>query len=116
MVGFEYVKHLILLTDTRNIQVIIFDISRYGKYSHAINFNVPVSEKEAIKKIEKYLSEPITEYYFNKVKDDLFENDLEYNELSEKGYKCRGDLLTDASFLEEIKVVKEGVVIVKGGS
>ena len=53
---FKYYKSIDINSSPKNIQVIIFDTSRYGKYSHAINFDDPVSEKEAVKEVEKYLS------------------------------------------------------------
>ena len=86
-----------------NINKAIFDISRYGKYQHSINFDSPVTEKIAIKAVEKYLSKPLTEEYYNTIKDDMFHSMLLYDEAKEN-YKCRGKCLTDCKFLEDTQI------------
>jgi hypothetical protein len=48
-----------------DITSVEFDISRYGKFTHTITFPDPVCEKEAIEKVEEYLSEPLTEKYYD---------------------------------------------------
>lgn len=78
-----------------------FDISRYGQYTHTIGFAIPISVRQAIKAVEEYLSEPLTQEYYDKIKDDLFCDGEEWEE-AKKYFKCKGDCLTDCKFLEEI--------------
>lgn len=116
--SFQYRRCYHQSTDEKYIISITFDISRYGKHTKMLSFSEHLSEEEAIIKVESYLSEPITKAYFNLVRDDLFDDDLTFETLNEKGYKCRGDLLTDAKFLEGIRLLSrsfpEDVYIVTG--
>jgi hypothetical protein len=48
---------------------ITFDISRYGKYTRTITFNTPLTEKEAVREAESYLSVPIDRDYYNLIRD-----------------------------------------------
>lgn len=84
-----------------------FDISRFCKYQHSITFNEPVSVHTAIESVEKYLSEPLTEEYYESIKDDTFHNaDWEDAKMI---FHCRGAVLTDAVFLETVNV-KNGLL------
>ena len=89
-------------TDAKYLAV-SFNTSRYGKYSAGLAWKTPVSEDVAIRRAEEYLSTPIDEAYYNKIKDDLFHNPVEWKE-AKQNYKCRGDCLTDAKFLEIAEV------------
>jgi hypothetical protein len=85
------------------INSVTFDISRYGKYTHTLEFVNRISEREAIERVEEYLSVPLTEKYYTKIADNLFH---EYPwKKAKKIFKCRGDCLTDCKFLEETKIV-----------
>lgn len=84
-----------------NISKVRFDISRYGKFEDSLEFSPPVSEKVAIEAVEAYLSRPLTKDYFEKIKGDMFHDNLPWDEAKED-YKCRGDCLTDCKFLEAI--------------
>lgn len=84
--------------DPCNITSVEFDISRYGKYTHTLNFDKAISEKEVITKVEEYLSEPLTEEYYSQIVDDLFHGSS-YEEIKED-FLCRGHCLTDCKFLE----------------
>ena len=86
-----------------NINKAIFDISRYGKYQHSIDFDFPVTEKQAIKAVEKYLSKPLTEEYYNTIKDDMFCSIESYDD-AETYYDCIGDCLSDCKFLEDTQI------------
>ena len=102
---FKYINclHREYSTNCHNINSVIFNISIYGKYSHMFEFPNLVCEKEAIEKVEEYLSEPLTEEYYNIIVDDLF-HELPW----EKAKMCfivRGDCLTDCKFLEYTKVI-----------
>lgn len=92
-------------SDIRYIKCIFFDISRYGKHNYIIKCRSPKTEIEAIKEVEKFLSEPITKSYFDNLEDDLF-GDLNFENLEENGITCKGDLLVDCIFLESIKSLK----------
>lgn len=88
-------------SDIKYIKYIVFDISRYGKYKYTIKCKSPKTEFEAIKLVEKFLSEPITQKYFQDLQDDLF-NDIKFENLQENNITCKGDLLGDCIFLESI--------------
>jgi len=93
-----------------------FDISRYGKYKHTLVFPTQISVEDAIEKAEEYLSEPITEEYYNTVRDDLFCHEFTWEDVKNKNY-CRGDLLSDAIFLESVNVSRRsGCVTLRCGS
>lgn len=91
------------LTNPRNINSVRFNISRYGAYNHTIEFPNLVCEKEAIEKVEKFLSEPLTEEYYNKIVDDLF-HEMPWEE-AKKHFTVRGNCLTDRKFLEDTQVI-----------
>jgi hypothetical protein len=94
-----------------------FDISRYGQHTHTLKFETPISILSAVEKVEKYLSLPLTEDYYNLVKDDLFMSELTWENVHEDNtYEIRGDVLTDATFLEGVKVDKEGRLTFSIGS
>ena len=97
--GFKYVNCIgSYKTEPKNVGSVTFDVSRYGQHSHTIKFSDPVSEKEAIEKVEKYLSKPLTEDYYSDIVDDLF-HEYPWDDAKEV-FKCRGDCLTDCKFLE----------------
>jgi hypothetical protein len=90
------------LDDTyKHIKYVIFDISRYGKHKHTIVLDAAVTQKQAVTKAEEFLSEKITQEYYDKVKDDLFcsfkTGDYEIDYIYSQN---RGFLLTDCKFLE----------------
>lgn len=90
------------LTEHLNITSVTFDISRYGKYQHTIEFSTAISEKAAIEAVEEYLSYPLTEGYYQNIVDDLF-HEMPWEE-AEKDFPTRGECLTDCRFLEQITV------------
>lgn len=118
MCEFTYYKSDDLYIDsrTKNISRIYFDISRYGKYNYYIDFDHKVSELEAIKTVENFLSGKITKEYYDQIKDDLLNDDLTFEELESHGYECRGDLLSSCTFLEDIQHLEDGVISISCGS
>jgi hypothetical protein len=99
---FKY-KICIKLDDTKKIiDQITFNISRFRKYKHSIEFNEFVTQKYAVQKAEEWLSEKVTIEHYNIIKDDLtFWNHDDLNDILNKN---RGQLLTDCIFLEEANV------------
>ena len=102
---FKYTLCITLDSIKKNVDKITFDISRYGKFTHSIEFNELVTEKFAVEKAEEWLSEKVTIDYFNSIKSDLFckfddvDKELEY--IKDKN---KGGLLTDCKYLEEAKI------------
>lgn len=87
----------------RVVSSVIFSISRYGMHEEQIRFKENVTIKHAIEEVEKFLSEPVDEQYFDRVKNDLFDNNMDWEGLT------RGDLLSDARYMEGF-IVKGGVL------
>lgn len=100
------------LTNPPNINSVKFDISRYGAYTHTIEFPNLVCENEVIEKVEEYLSELLTEEYYNKIVDDLF-HQMPW-EKAKKHFTVRGDCLTDCKFLENTKVINGQLIFGMG--
>lgn len=75
-----------------------FCISRYGAFWHTLTFDNPVSEKEAIDKIEEYLSQPMDDEYYNRIKRNLFPG------MKREEFSIRRDALGDCIFIETIEV------------
>ena len=80
----------------KNVASVTFNISRYGKYKFTMRFDELLTEKGAVKVVEQWLSKPVSQDYYEMVKDNLWNDQLEdYGE-----NPCRGNLLTDCKFLE----------------
>lgn len=95
------------------ITSVTFPISRYGKVTREMKFaeNEKQTEDQAIKRVEHFLSQPVTREYFDAIKDDLFNRNLRFEDLAKYDFRCRGDLLTDCVFLEGIDRVSAGAVV-----
>jgi hypothetical protein len=105
---FSYIRTLNSIPD-KKVKSITFDISRYGKHTHCISFAEPVFIDKAIYEVERFLSVPLDDEYYNQVKDDLFHTIRHY-------YQVRGDCLSDLKFLEDIKEIEQGVFTLLCGS
>ena len=105
-----------LIPDDKNkyVRKISFPIGRYGHPNKTLEFGSEVTQKQAIKKVEEWLSGPITEDYFNYIKTNVpntyyakVENEddypdkreLLYSDLEKEGYHVRGDFLGEAIYL-----------------
>ena len=99
---FRFINSLGRQFNNNNISTITFDISRYGEHTHKLTFANPMTEQDAIGEVEKWLSVPLTQEYFDAVKNDLFCGDSNWHDY----YKTRGDLLGNCKFLERIRVDK----------
>ncbi len=84
-----------------DITSVRFNISRYGKYTHTIYFDEPTTVAEAIAAAEEFLSVRITKVWFNSVADDLWHQKPEWEE-AQKYFICKGDVLGDSKFIEDI--------------
>ena len=82
------------------VKKIRFDISRYGEFSEVIEFPKTVSIDEAVKAVEEFLSQPLDEAYYMKIREDLF-HEAPWEEAKE-WFHTRGDCLTDCKFLEAV--------------
>ncbi len=91
-----------------------FDIGRFGKRKHCIEFEEEVTINEAITEVEQYLSQPITSEYYANIKDDTF-HELEFD-AAFKQFRTRGACLTDAYFLEHLYIDPQGILILTTGS
>lgn len=98
---FKYTRSIKINNKEKKIRTIVFPISRFGKYKMSITFEEKVTELFAVKTVEEWLSKPLSEDYYNIVKDDLFHDNIEaYGENIN-----RGRLLGDCIFLEQINDV-----------
>lgn len=100
----------------KTVKSVTFAISRYDKYEMTIRFDYqnPKTEKETIEYVEAFLSQPLTEEWFNMVRDDTF-HQYSWEEAKEY-FKCRGDVLGDAKFLEDTYLSADGNMTFSIGS
>jgi hypothetical protein len=94
------------------IKYITFDISRYGKFTHTISFESPVTEKMAISEVERWLANDASSEYYNYIKEDLFHDSYEDYGKNPK----RFDFIGGCYFLEEIKYISRNHVKTSCGS
>ncbi len=92
------------------VNVITFDLSRYGKYTCEMHFSEPITQYEAIESAESFLSGLITDDYFNKLKDDM------YGDPKRENFKARSDALGNATFLEGATINRKGNMKLQLGS
>ena len=96
--------------DETLIKSVTFNVSRYGRFNKKLIFSNLVTIKEAIEKVEEYLSEKVTPDYYECIKDDLFYTFNDYGR--DINYICslmRGNLLTDCICLEEIQIYRKSL-------
>ena len=98
----------------RKINYVTFDISRYGLHTWTLKLKQDMTQIEAIREVEKWLSKPVTPEYLELVSEDLMGDTLE--EYGEQ--PVRGDLLGDAKYLEELEFGKfdSGHITIRCGS
>jgi hypothetical protein len=113
---FKYTLCIDLNDRYKNVNEIIFYISRYRKYTHSIKFDKLVTVKYAVEQAEEWLSGKITIDYYNSIKDDLFfEFDTAEQELEFIKNKNKGQLLSSCIYLEEA-VIESRTLIIDCGS
>jgi hypothetical protein len=111
---FRYHKSYELDEDYKNlkfVESVRFDIGRYNEISEIIKFQKAVSIKDAIKKVEEYLSQPLTKEYFNKVKSDTQYDDSSWDDVKDD-LKIRGDIV--AYYLEDIEIDNSEIILITG--
>ncbi len=117
--SFQYTNSLDRAYDNVSavVRAVSFDISRYSEHSHTIQFDAPVTEQAAIAAAEEYLSQQLTEDYFEQVRNDLFGED-NWKQTREvlRNRLIRGALLRDAKFLESAKLDADGTLTLRTGS
>jgi len=102
-IKFTY-NHCCELDDTeKQVTSITFNVSRYGKYTKTLRFENPITVKETVELVEKYFSEPITQKFYEVVKDDLWWSDEPWD-VAQKNYDVKGNVLTDNVYLESYSV------------
>ena len=86
----------------KKITDITFNIGRWGKIKKTLRFNSPVTEKEAILAVTKWLLKPMSYNYYHVLAEC---NDLAHGLTWDKNFRGqkRGMALGDAIFLEVIK-------------
>jgi hypothetical protein len=87
--------------EAREFVQIVFDVTPFGKYQQIFRFATPMSELEAVRLVEKFLSEELTEEYYNRYHDDTYEPKLSYVEFTQRrpqGPIVRGSLLDKTHF------------------
>lgn len=108
---YEFLKKSFDSLSTKpDVTEIVFNISRYGKHKASIKWKEPVSEKFAVAAVEKYLSEPLDLVHFEKVIDDSFDSTMTWP-VAREMFQYRGDVLTDAKFLEALERDKSGTSV-----
>jgi len=90
------------------VSSVIFVISRDSKHTHRIDFPQPVGIIDAVLEVERFLSAPLDDAYWEQIKDGQW-LDRTYCEI-------RGDCLGDLRFLESIREIEPGVVQLECGS
>nr|QBK91349.1 MAG: uncharacterized protein LCPAC202_03230 [Pithovirus LCPAC202] len=88
----------------RVCQSVSFKISQYGGHQHRIDFDVLVTECQAIKEAMIFLSEPLDETYYDLIADDMFSERLPF-ELKRETYECRGDCLEDCRYIDSLTLI-----------
>ena len=86
-----------------SITSVTFCISRYKKITKTINLPNPTTVCQMISIVENHLSQPLTEEWFDKVKEDSWGSDLKWSEYKDCELN-RGFMLTDAKFIESLSV------------
>jgi len=111
---FSYFK-LCQIRDEKSVKSIRFDVSRYGNVKKIIKFKTPTTVSQAIVSAETYLSQKLTEKFYNQIQSDSFYKEYDWNEA--KGlYGCRGGCLSDAMYLEGYHVDSDGMLTLQIGS
>ncbi len=111
---FKYKIDVDLDDTNKYVKQITFDINRNRLYTHTLTFSNPVTQKIAVLEVEKWLSEKLTEEYFNIIVKDKFKNNTDTFDMYKDSIK--GTLLGSSIFLEEITNITESHIFISCGS
>ena len=92
------------------VTAVTFPTSRFGKHTHTLTFDEPLTETAALVAAQKYLGKPLTKRYFDAVKDDIYVgNGLTFKEFRSQFAEIatRGELIESLCCLSHIKHVDE---------
>jgi predicted nucleic acid-binding protein len=97
--SFEYNKDSLnsINKTEKNVLSVLFNINRFEDI-HLIRFTKMLTEEEAVKEAEKWLSQASSKEYYNSLKNHCFN----YDDLDHSNYN-RSVYLSDAIYLEVIK-------------
>jgi hypothetical protein len=93
-------------TTTRNVYEVEFPITAYGEVVETARWKQPVTQAQAIAAVERYLSQPLTDAYFETLREQADLN-MTWPE-AKKDFPRRADLLGGHVFLESADVDKNG--------
>jgi hypothetical protein len=96
----------------RKCVTITFDVGRYGINTHTMVFETKVTEVEAVRAVERWLSQPMTVEHLERLIED---NDLFDSDATLQDYPIRGDALGDCIYLESV-ICDEGHITLLCGS
>jgi hypothetical protein len=109
-VMFNYIYDTIIDDKNKYVENITFDISRQNCEKHTLSFKTEKTEREAITEVEKWLSEKMTEDYFNKTNEDETISFNKYNNCT------RGSILGGGIFIEIIEKLDYNHIYLSCGS
>ena len=112
---FKYKIEVDLDDTNKYVKQITFDINRNRLYTHTLTFSNSVTQKIAVLAVENWLSEKLTEEYFNIIVKDKFKNNTNTFDMYRKD-SIKGTLLGSCIFLEEITNITESHINISCGS
>ena len=94
-----------------------FRFSRYNgnKHQHRIDFPLPTTEKLAIEAAQAFLSQPLTQEWWDTIRLDTF-HEYTWEQAQAHDFKIRGHALTDCIFLESTELDDKGLLTFWVGS
>jgi hypothetical protein len=105
---FSYIRSCNINPD-KKVTGIVFSISRHGNHTHRIDFAEPIPIDNAIYVVERFLSVPLDDKYWEAILDGMIIKDRRY-------FDTRGDCLGDLRYLESLREIEPDVVMIRCGS
>jgi hypothetical protein len=107
---FNYIYDTTIDNKNKYVKNITFNISRYGKIKQTLNFEIEKTEMESIIEVEKWLSEKITEDYFDTT------NECKNVSFNEYKNSPKGFILSSNIFIEIIEKIEPNHIYLSCGS